>query len=395
MSTGLILLLIGGSAFAVTHYLKDPKRTTPLVYSDNAMLLELWGNYKADNIEPSSGRTLDRSQGNITTSEGQSYTMLRAVWMDDKATFDKSWQFTKNNLARSDHLMSWKFGKKADGSYGVLSDIGGQNTASDADTDIALSLMMAYSRWNQASYLYEAKQIVNSIWDKEVVIIQHKPVLTADDLERKSKDNVVVNPSYFSPYSYKLFAQLDPLHDWKGLADNSYALLAELGASKLDKSSSSGLPPDWIEIDRLTGTFKPATSTNLDTNFGYDAFRIPWRLGLDYQWYKDPRAKQLLQSYSFLGKQWADKGKLATIYAHDGKVVGDYESPAAYGATLAYFKVVEPDTAKQIYNSKLLPLYSPDKQQWKSPLPYYEDNWAWFGIALYQNALPNIAIKSN
>ena len=34
---------------------------------------------------------------------------------------------------------------------------------------------------------------------------------------------------------------------------------------------------------------------------------------------------------------------------------------------------------------------NPDKQQWKNALSYYDDNWAWFGIALTQHALPNLA----
>jgi hypothetical protein len=53
---------------------------------------------------------------------------------------------------------------------------------------------------------------------------------------------------------------------------------------------------------------------------------------------------------------------------------------------------MDPSDAKQIYKTKLQTLYSPDQQAWKAPAPgYYEDNWAWFGIALTQGALPNIS----
>ena len=400
LALGCLLLLAAATTYAGVRYANSPDRGTPLVYANNAMLLELWDTYKTNNIEPSSHRTLDKSQNNITTSEGESYTMLRSVWMDDKTTFDQSWQFTKNNLQRpNDHLLSWKFGQKSDGSYGVLTDIGGQNTASDADSDVALSLLMAYSRWNQTSYRYEAEQIIQNIWEKEVVPVQGKPVLAADNLEASSVQNIVVNPSYFSPYSFKLFAKVDttPGHDWQALADNSYSLLTSLSANMLGSTKSSGLPPNWITMNRVTGEVIPNASPNLDTNYGYDAFRIPWRLALDYQWNKDPRDKALLENFKFLGDMWEKTGALQAVYSHDGTVAsnGNYETPAMYGTAMGYFTVVDKDEANAVYNLKLQPLYSPDKQSWKSPLAYYDDNWAWFGIALYQDQLPNLAVISN
>ena len=221
------------------------------MYSNNAMLLQLWNDYKSHNIEAGSHRTLDRSQNNITTSEGQSYTMLRAVWLDDKTTFDDSWKFSQDNLQRpKDHLLSWKFGQKPDGSYGILTDVGGNNTASDADSDTALSLMMAYSRWNEPAYLYQAKQMINSIWNEEVVSVAGKPILAANDIERNDQTSIVVNPSYLSPYAYRLFSKVDTQHDWMGLVNNSYDVINQVSDSKLGSSSSDGLPPNWIKLNR-------------------------------------------------------------------------------------------------------------------------------------------------
>lgn len=388
---GVFLILGGVVTFLIVSALESKRADSPLVYSNNAMLLELWNDYKKNNIEASSHRTLDKTQNNLTTSEGESYTMLRAVWMDDKTTFDQSWQFTQDNLQRSDHLMSWKFGQRPNGSYGILTNEGGQNTASDADTDIALSLLMAYSRWNQPSYLYQAKQIISSIWREEVVNINGLPVMTADNLEKNSSTYVVVNPSYFSPYSYRLFAKVDKSGNWMGLVNNSYTLLSQLSKSKLGGPSSDNLPPDWVEINRQTGAFMADPNSGLDTNFGYDAMRIPFRLALDYQWFKDPRAKKLLSQFGFLNQQWQAHHAIDAVYAHDGQVIGNYQAPAIYGGTIGYFNVVNPSVGKQVYTQKLLPLYSPDKQGWNTPLSYYDDNWAWFGIALSQHALPNLA----
>lgn len=393
---GAIFIVAGFGIYSAIRYLDNPKRATAIVYSEKAMLLELWNNYKAENIESGSHRTLDKSQDNITTSEGQSYTMLRAVWMDDKKTFDESWQFTKNNMQRpSDHLLSWKFGKNPDASYGVLKNAGGQNTASDADVDTALSLLMAYSRWNETAYLFQAKEMINSIWEQEVVLINGKPVLAANDLEKNSPDSIVVNPSYFSPYSFRLFSQADPKHDWFGLIDNSYTLLNSLSKDSLGSASNSGLPPNWIKINRVSGALIPNASPNLDTDYGYDALRIPFRLALDYEWFKDPRDKQTLENFKFLNEQWQQNQSLRAVYGHNGTTVGNYETPAMYGGAIGYFNIVNPVHAREVYDQKLQSLYSQDRQQWKNPLSYYDDNWAWFGIALTQHELPNLAAINN
>ena len=207
---------------------------------------------------------------------------------------------------------------------------------------------------------------------------------------------MVVNASYFSPYSFKLFSVVDKQHDWQALADSSYTLLDKLSTSKLDQAApSDGLPPNWVLMNRSNGTLARSTDPNLDTNYGYDAMRLPFRLALDYQWFKDPRDKQLLKKYEFLGKQWRDKGELASIYSHAGEIVGDYESPAMYGSALGYFKINEPKEAQNFYTQKLQTLYNPDTQNWQKPLSYYDDNWAWFGMALYLNALPNLATINN
>jgi hypothetical protein len=175
-------------------------------------------------------------------------------------------------------------------------------------------------------------------------------------------------------------------------------------ALTLDASSSAGLPPDWIAINRKTGviTSEPTaitsssssapSSSSLSTNFGYDAMRVPFRLALDYQWYKDPRDKELLDQMSFLSTTYNAAGRLDATYTHAGTIAANYnyESAAMYGGTIGYFMVSDPTLATTVYNDKLLFLYDADTNTWKQILSYYDDNWAWFGIALYNHLLPNL-----
>lgn len=386
------MLLIGLVVAGTVTYVNRPKREVPLVFSKDRMLAELWNTYKRNYLEASSGRTLDKQRDNLTTSEGQGYTMLRAVWQDDKDTFAKSWAFTHNNLKRpDDHLSAWMFGRHADGSYGVLTEKGGNNTASDGDTDTALALVFAANRWQQADYLDRAKEMINDVWSQEVVTVAGKPVLTANNLEKDSKKSVVVNPSYFSPYAYRIFAGLDKQHDWTGLAANSYNILNQSVHAPLDTSRSANLVPDWVFIDRQTGAITPSGKPELSTNYGYDALRSPWRVALDEQWFHSPEAKHTLQQFKFLSDAWNANHSLKAVYAHDGKVVGNYESPAMYGGSIGYFMVTDKPAADALYTEKLRTLYDPNKQSWKQDLSYYDDNWAWFGLALHDGALPNLA----
>ena len=386
----VILMLASLGAAAFFAYKNSNQRTIPLVFSNNQTLLEMWSSYKESYVEQGSGRTVDRGQKNISTSEGESYTMLRAVWMDDKDTFDRSWTWTKGNLQRPDSLFAWRYGQLQDGSYGVQTDIGGQNAAADGDTDIALALLMAYNRWKQPEYLTAAKPIIASIWEKEVVMVNGKPVLASNDIERNSKTDILINPSYFAPYAYRTFAKVDTQHDWKGLTDNSYAILLTLMSSPLGSAKTVGLPPDWVVMNRTTGAFKAHTSKTLTTNYGYDAIRIPWRMALDWNWYHDHRDKEVLNNLSYLAGQWKSHHKLAAVYAHDGKTVGNYESIAMYGAGIGYFSVMEPTMGKTVYREKLQTLYNPDKQAAIDGLSYYDSNWGWFGMALAQGALTNL-----
>jgi endo-1,4-beta-D-glucanase Y len=373
-----------------------PTLKKPIVFSSKTMLNELWERYKEEYIEAESFRTLDKQRNNISTSEGQSYTMLRAVFMDDKETFDKSWEWTRDVLRRDpeDHLFSWIFGEKEDGSYGVLTNRGGYNTASDGDTDIALALIFAYSRWNDPEYLNEAKLTIKDIWTKEVIIIHNKPYLTANNVEKDILDDVLINPSYLAPYAYRIFAIIDPENPWSELVNSSYEVLEKASTSNLNFQRNVNIPPDWLFLDLTTGEIKNNYDNNsLTSNFGFDAMRVPWRIALDWVWFEEPRAKSLLMKYSFLKDQWLENNMIYSTYDHQGIPVLTSESPAMYGAIIGYFMISEPTLIEEVYKQKLQPLYSPDKQGWEYKLGYYDDNWAWFGLAIYHKELPNLALN--
>lgn len=382
------LVLVGIAAYG-----NSSKPDERLIFSQNQMLGALWQEYKMQYLEPETLRALDKQRDNITTSEGQSYTLLRAVWVGDKKTFDTAWIWTRDILGRKDdRLFSWLFGESADGQYRVLSEKGGGNSASDADSDIALALIFAYARWQDPTYLEAARGILNDLWEKEVMVINGVPYLTANNIEKiSSSPYVIVNPSYLSPASYRIFAKVDPAHPWNTLADASYDIIEQSMAAQLDASSKANLPPNWIQVDKQTGKMQAIGIPSLTTHYGYDAFRTPWRLALDYQWFGTPRAKEVLTNMQFLSQVWRSDGKLVAEYTHAGVPITQDEVPAMYGGSIGYFVVSDPTLAVEVYEQKLLRLFDPGANTWASPLSYYDSNWAWFGIALYGEQLPNLA----
>ena len=125
------------------------------------LLEQSWQGYKKRFIQQD-GRVIDHKAGGISTSEGQSYALLRAVWMNDPQTFNQVWSWTQNNLqVRGDHLFAWKWGQqstKSPGANGPKAPEGpakwgpiDSTAASDADQDIALALLMAHRKWQDPS----------------------------------------------------------------------------------------------------------------------------------------------------------------------------------------------------------------------------------------------------
>jgi len=348
----------------------------------NQILSITWNSYK-NNFISKNGRTLDPANKNNTTSEAQAYLLLRAVWENDKTQFETSWTWTKKSTQLSNHLFGWEWINNKNS----LVDGG---TASDADEDIALSLAMAAKKWNNSAYLNESKDIIQAIWDNEVKLQNGKPYLVAGNWA-KNRNNVIIDPSYLAPYEYRVFAQIDPKHQWMKLVDSSYEVFNGCSSSVLDKEMSVNLVPDWCAIT-ATGKFTTSTEPNLtSTSYSFDAFRSTWRIALDYEWNKELRAKKFLENSTFIRNQWKQKGKILVGYTHDGKPWENYESAVAYGANIGNFVVTDPETANVIYQKELLNKFYENSKSayWEDPNNYYTQNWAWFGTALYSNNLPN------
>lgn len=340
---------------------------------EEIMLHSSWKFYK-NNFLVSYGRIIDPKSGN-TTSEGQSYALLRAVLLNDKESFDNIWSWTRDHLQfrNEDKLFSWLWGEK-DSTQQVLDS----TTASDADQDIALSLIIAYYRWKDPSYLNSAKVIIRDIWNKEVVKIKGRYYIIAGS-DSKRNNLYIINPSYISPAHYRLFAKFDK-NPWDRLILDSYELLNKIQSQYL-------LPPNWIIIDSKSGEILNAKSIIPDkdaNNYGFDSFRIVWRIYLDYFWFQDVQAKKYLTNIAkFFEKEWKTNQKVYAVYKTDGTRLAEFESLSTYSAPILSLKIANPELSRILYKKHIEETFDFIEGTWKNKDNYYDQNWAWFTLFFY------------
>jgi len=354
------------------------------------ILSRSWESYKRVFVRDGN-HSIDPNQSNNTTSEGQSYIMLRSVWMNDKSTFDKTWDWTRINLKNENEVFAWKWGKGSSDQEGVL-DVG---SATDADTDIALSLIFAYKRWGEQAYLDSAKSLLASIWITDVKFFRGAYYIIPGNWAMGNRA-LTINPSYLSPYAYRIFAQVDTDHPWDRLTDTAYEILKGCMTSPLFIGDNPvNLPPNWCQMDE-NGVFSRAEESGLEsTDYSYDAVRTMWRLALDFKWNSEPRAKELLDlSGKFLQDKWRNDGKILVGYTHNGDPWEEYESVLGYSMSLVNFSITSFEMADQIFNDKIMDKFYEDfdmrSSYWEDSKNYYIQNWAWFGTALYSDKLPNL-----
>lgn len=205
------------------------------------------------------GRVVRRDQGNDTVSEGQAYGMLIALGADDRARFEQIWEWTRANLQREDHLLSWRWGE------GRVID---PQPASDADVLAAWALLLAAERFDPA-FRAPGEQLAAAVLAGETVDAGGRPVLVAGPWARSEEPHRTV-PGYFAPAVFASMARLTGDTTWDELAASSRAVTSQL------VDGGERLVPDWATVDgdgRSEDVGAPRSGA-ADGHFGLDAARL-------------------------------------------------------------------------------------------------------------------------
>lgn len=276
------------------------------------------------------GRVIDYSSPQLkTTSEGQSYGMFFALVANDRASFDRLLGWTRANLAGNQfdaqnvRLPSWLWGRKPDGSFGVLD----QNSASDSDLWIAYDLLQAGRLWHDASYTQLGRALAAQIAREETTTLPGLGPMLLPGPQGFANGGVTrLNPSYLPLPVLRALAKEMPGGPWARLADNAYKLIKT--------TSPLGFTPDWAAWQNGQFVVDPKEG---DTG-SYDAIRVYLWAGLASS--ADPLAKPWLAAVGGMRAKVAQTGiPPEKVSSTTGTASG--EGPLSYwGALAPYFKAL-------------------------------------------------------
>ena len=219
-----------------------------------------------------------------TVSEGIGYGMLLTYFNEDNDAFVRLWNYSRAfrfyNETKLTPWITYNFHyKRVD-----------LSSATDADLDIATALVLMYKKTGLDIYLQDALTIIAAIWDLE--INKNSLLIYSGDMDvwnGGDGNEPIYNPSYFSPVALRLFAEVDPTHDWTGVLNAMYTYMAKI------QDNGTGVFPDWSTEAGVAGVPNNGSADKTYWTFNKEAVRVPWRIAWDYYWYNEPRALAILQ----------------------------------------------------------------------------------------------------
>jgi len=303
----------GGSGGSLPTYTGPGFAPTNVTNSDARAAYDTW---KAAHLEDCSGGVWrvrwENDRPDASVSEGIGYGMLLTVSYGDRAAFDGLLAYAKK-MHDDNGLMHWlRYGCDAhrDTKYSGSPD----NSASDADLDLAMSLLMAKCKWGDARYGDEATPVINAIRKNMFMEVNGLHVLQPGDSSWfNDLGSGCINYSYLAPAYYRAFAKHVPADAdyWNKAAEDTYELLAKAS------NSSTGLVRNWGSVSGGSATSDCFNAYKRADSYGSDAARTPWRIATDYLWFEAPKAKAWTDKVT----QWVktqDITKLVKWYNLDG-----------------------------------------------------------------------------
>lgn len=355
----------------------------------SGMLEKTWQAYKHSFISPAG--QVRRLEPMDTVSEGQAYAMLRAAWMRDKETFDRCYRWSEINLSRrgkGDALLAWHW---ADGK---VSD---WMPASDAEIDYAVSLIFADSLWPGGApaglvpYGERARQEAADILRRLTFSTRSGRLYLAPWFLRSSSRLNPQNPSYYSPAQFRILHRFTGDRRWLGLVDTTYFLLDKLSRG-FGGTSGVGLIPDWCDVDDDDAVHPRPKESEA---FGWNAVRVPFRIGWDYFWFQSVDARKFFDSgmAKFISEEWARRRTVFCGYQMNGQPVTRSENPAFYAAYYYALAAVGSADAPAVLEKNRSYLVHNEEGWFYGGPDYYVNSLAWLAEGLRSGVVRDLSSK--
>lgn len=339
--------------------------------SANSMLLREWEDWKNSRITTSGAGGYRRvqtsgSQDFTTCSEGMGYGMLLSVYFNERDLFDDLYRYAKKYF-NGDGLMDW--------SIDANGQVASTGAATDGDEDMATALVFAHKRWGSSgtiNYEQEAKTYINNLF--RYCVEPGTYVLKPGNWGGSD----ALNPCYFVPAWYRIYADFTGNKDWLKVADKSYEILDQIAKY----NSGTGLVPDWCKAD---GTEQKLTVWNgmSKYEYSYDAARMPWRIALDYSWFGTQEAKDYCDKVSAFFKNIGPEN-IVDGYSLTGQKTGEWHNASFVGTTAAGFLTGEDlSFGQKMYNETV-------KVEDTAPHDYYGNTLRMLTMLYMTGNFPNL-----
>jgi endoglucanase len=274
------------------------------------------------------GKTVEggTADSTLSISEGHGYGMLITVMMADfdpdaQKIFNGMVSFFHDHPAKSNPgLMAWNQLRTC---QNAGDDVGGDNSATDGDLDIAYALLLADSKWGSTgdiNYKVEAGKVISAIKQLEIDPVSQF-VRIGDWVDRVDDGQYAhtTRSSDFMVSYFKAFAGITGDNSWYLVRDQTYFIINDIRDSF---SQYTSLIPDFI-VD-VPSNPRPAEPMYIedtgDGEYSWNAVRYPWRIALDYLLYDEERAYDALVPINswIIKATGGDPGNIAETYTLDG-----------------------------------------------------------------------------
>ena len=330
----------------------------------------LWESYARSAFDDS-GRIVDHSAGDRTTSEGQAYGMFFALVANDRTRFDKLLGWTQDNMAGGDltaRLPAWNWGKAPGGSWKTLDP----NPASDADLWMAYALLEAGRLWHEPRYEKLGTAMASQIAQHEVTLVPGlgATLLPGPQWFHPDAGTWLLNPSYLQPSVLSYLATRFPQGPWG-------AVLASL-APILTQGSGGGFAMDWVTAG---GSVSPAAKRETGDKPGqakgsYDAIRVYLWLGI-----ADPQTQGVQESLAGLHGMAAYMKHSAVpprVVDESGSVT-KADGPVGFSAAVVpYLHSLSMKKEEKLQMDRMAVMFDPARGLYGRDAMYYDQNLVLF-----------------
>lgn len=260
--------------------------------------------------------------------------------------------FQDHPAASDPGLMAWN---QIEGCGDSTDPFRGDVSATDGDLDIAYALLLADQKWGSQGtidYRSEANTVMAAIMKHEVHPRTQHLMLgdwagTDGDAELEYTTR---SSDFMQSHLYSFFAMTGDKR-WQAVRDKTYSIISDFTQRY---SAKSALVPDFIShLDTsLTPARPELVEGQYDGGYSWNAARYPWRIGLDYLMYGDPRALYTLTTFN----RWAratthdEPGNFNSGYRIDGSAIEEAHNEPAFVAALGVSAMISPDNQLWLNN---------------------------------------------